>query len=98
MAGAVLTEADWRLFTTLIRFDAVYNGHFKLNRQRIADYSAISNYVRELFQLPGIAQTVNFEHIKKHYYGSHDTINPTRVVPLGPDQDFTLPHNRGSLN
>jgi putative glutathione S-transferase len=97
LAGAVLTEADWRLFTTLIRFDAVYHGHFKTNRQRIADYPAISNYLRELFQMPGIAQTVNFEHIKQHYYGSHDTINPTRVVPLGPDQDFTLPHNRGQL-
>ena len=95
MAGAVLTEADWRLFTTLIRFDAVYYGHFKTNRQRIADYPAISNYLRELFQFPGVAKTVNFEHIKQHYYGSHVTINPTQVVPLGPDQDFTLPHNRG---
>lgn len=95
LAGSVLTEADWRLFTTLIRFDAVYHGHFKTNRQRIADYPAISNYLRELFQMPGIAQTVNFEHIKQHYYGSHDTINPTRIVPLGPDQDFRLPHDRG---
>ncbi|MCL4791392.1 MAG: glutathione S-transferase family protein, partial [Gammaproteobacteria bacterium] len=93
LAGSVLTEADWRLFTTLIRFDAVYHGHFKTNRQRIADYPAISNYLRELFQMPGIAQTVNFEHIKQHYYGSHDTINPTRIVPLGPDQDFRLPHD-----
>lgn len=98
LVGAILTEADWRLFTTLIRFDAVYYGHFKTNRQRIAEYPAISNYLRELFQLPGIAQTVNFEHIKQHYYGSHDTINPTRVVPLGPDQDFTLSHNRARLN
>lgn len=97
LAGAVLTEADWRLFTTLIRFDAVYYGHFKTNRQRMVDYPAISNYMRELFQLPGVAQTVNFEHIKQHYYGSHVTINPTQVVPLGPDQDFTLPHNRGQL-
>ena len=95
LAGSVLTEADWRLFTTLIRFDAVYHGHFKTNRQRIADYPAISNYLRELFQMPGIAQTVNFDHIKQHYYGSHDTINPTRIVPLGPDQDFRLPHDRG---
>jgi putative glutathione S-transferase len=94
LMGAVLTEADWRLFTTLIRFDAVYYGHFKTNRQRIADYPAISNYLRELYQQPGVAQTVNFEHIKQHYYGSHVTINPTRVVPLGPEQDFTLPHNR----
>ncbi|MFA5699782.1 MAG: glutathione S-transferase family protein [Desulfuromonas sp.] len=94
LVGATLTEADWRLFTTLIRFDAVYYGHFKTNRQRIADYPALSNYVRELFQLPGVAQTVDFTHIKQHYYGSHATINPTRIVPLGPDQDFTLPHNR----
>tara|TARA_R110002049_G_scaffold307897_3_gene510078 strand:- start:9412 stop:10371 length:960 start_codon:yes stop_codon:yes gene_type:complete len=97
LAGSALTEADWRLFTTLIRFDAVYYGHFKTNRQRIADYPAISNYLRELYQQPGVAQTVNFEHIKQHYYGSHVTINPTQVVPLGPDQDFTLPHNRGQL-
>ncbi len=95
LAGAVLTEADWRLFTTLIRFDAVYHGHFKTNRQRLAEFPAISNYLRELYQYPGVAQTVDFAHIKRHYYGSHVTINPTRVVPLGPDQDFTLPHNRG---
>ena len=94
LAGTRLTEADWRLFTTLIRFDAVYYGHFKTNRQRIADYPAINNYLRELYQQPGVAQTVNFAHIKQHYYGSHVTINPTRVVPLGPLQDFTLPHNR----
>ena len=94
LAGAVLTEADWWLFTTLIRFDAVYYGHFKTNRQRIADYPAISNYLRELYQQPGVAQTVNFAHIKQHYYASHVTINPTQVVPLGPQQDFTLPHNR----
>lgn len=94
LAGAVLTEADWRLFTTLIRFDAVYYGHFKTNQQRIADYPAISNYLRELYQKPGVAQTVNFAHIKQHYYASHVSINPTQVVPLGPQQDFTLPHNR----
>ena len=94
LTGVVLTEADWRLFTTLIRFDAVYYGHFKTNRQRIADYPAISNYLRELYQWPGVAQTVNFAHIKQHYYASHVTINPTQVVPLGPQQDFTLPHNR----
>jgi len=94
LASSILTEADWRLFTTLIRFDAVYYGHFKTNRQRIADYPAISNYLRELYQQPGVAQTVNFEHIKLHYYGSHVTINPTQVVPLGPDQDFTRPHDR----
>jgi putative glutathione S-transferase len=97
LVGDTLTEADWRLFTTLIRFDAVYHGHFKTNRQRIADYPAMSNYLRELYQQPGVAQTVNFEHIKQHYYGSHVTINPTQVVPLGPQQDFTLPHNRERL-
>jgi putative glutathione S-transferase len=98
LAGDRLTEADWRLFTTLIRFDAVYHGHFKTNRQRIADYPAISNYLRELYQRQGVARTVNFEHIKQHYYGSHVTINPTQVVPVGPDQDFTLPHNRDQLS
>jgi len=98
LIGTVLTEADWRLFTTLIRFDAVYHGHFKTNRQRIVDFPAISNYLRELYQHRGVAQTVNFAHIKQHYYGSHVTINPTQVVPLGPDQDFTLPHNRGQLD
>ena len=98
LAGTQLTEADWRLFTTLIRFDAVYYGHFKTNRQRIDDYPAIRNYLRELYQHPGVAQTVNFDHIKRHYYGSHVTINPTQVVPLGPDQDFTLPHNRAQLD
>jgi putative glutathione S-transferase len=97
LAGDALTEADWRLFTTLIRFDAVYHGHFKTNRQRIADYPAMSNYLRELYQQPGVAETVNFAHIKQHYYGSHHTINPTQVVPLGPQQDFTLPHDRSRL-
>lgn len=97
LVGAVLTEADWRLFTTLIRFDAVYHGHFKANRQRIADFPAISNYQRELFQFPGVAKTVDFEHIKQHYYRSHLTINPTQVVPLGPDQDFMRPHDRARL-
>lgn len=94
LAGDQLTEADWRLFTTLIRFDAVYFGHFKTNRQQIADYPALSNYLRELYQVPGIAETVNFEHIKTHYYASHLTINPTGIVPVGPAQDFTQAHNR----
>ncbi|MFN3237361.1 MAG: glutathione S-transferase family protein [Pseudomonadales bacterium] len=94
LAGDYITEADWRLFTTLIRFDAVYHGHFKTNRQHIADYPAMTGYLRELYQVPGVAETVNFEHIKNHYYGSHKTINPTGVVPLGPEQDFTLPHGR----
>jgi putative glutathione S-transferase len=94
LAGDQLTEADWRLFTTLIRFDAVYFGHFKTNRQLLADYPAISGYVRELYQVPGVAETVSFEHIKTHYYASHLMINPTGVIPLGPAQDFTAPHGR----
>jgi putative glutathione S-transferase len=94
LAGAQLTEADWRLFTTLIRFDAVYFGHFKTNRQQISDYPALSNYVRELYQVAGIAETVNFEHIKTHYYASHKTINPTGIIPVGPEQYFTQAHNR----
>jgi len=94
LAGDQLTEADWRLFTTLIRFDAVYFGHFKTNRQQITDYPAMSNYLRELYQIQGIAETVNFEHIKTHYYASHLTINPTGVIPVGPLQDFTKEHNR----
>jgi putative glutathione S-transferase len=94
LAGDQITEADWRLFTTLIRFDAVYFGHFKTNRQQIADYPAMSNYLRELYQIEGVADTVNFEHIKTHYYASHLTINPTRVIPVGPLQDFSKGHNR----
>lgn len=97
LAGNQLTEADWRLFTTLIRFDAVYYGHFKTNRQLLADYPAISAYVRELYQVSGVADTVSFEHIKTHYYASHRTINPTGIVPLGPEQDFTAPHDREML-
>jgi len=96
LAGDQITEADWRLFTTLIRFDAVYHGHFKCNRQRLEDFPAISHYVRELFQWSGVAETVNFHHIKRHYYYSHETINPTRVVPVGPDIDYSRPHNRGA--
>ena len=94
LAGEQLTEADWRLFTTLIRFDAVYFGHFKTNRQLLADFPAISAYVRELYQVPGVAETVNFHHIKTHYYASHRTINPTGVIPVGPDQDFMAAHDR----
>jgi putative glutathione S-transferase len=97
LAGDVITEADWRLFTTLARFDPVYVGHFKCNLRRIADYPNLSNYLRELYQVPGIAETVNMHHIKSHYYGSHDTINPTRIVPLGPEIDYSAPHNRGRL-
>jgi len=94
LAGNALTEADWRLFTTLIRFDAVYVGHFKCNRQRIADFPNLSNYLRDLYQHPGIAETVNIAHIKNHYYGSHPTVNPTGIVPLGPRLDFDAPHDR----
>ncbi|MGK0405473.1 MAG: putative glutathione S-transferase [Oleispira sp.] len=97
LVGQMLTEADWRLFTTLIRFDAVYFGHFKTNRQMIADYPAMSGYLRELYQMPGIAETVNFDHIKTHYYGSHPTINPTGIIPLGPEQNFNLAHGREHL-
>lgn len=94
LLGDKITEADWRLFTTLIRFDAVYVGHFKCNLKRIADYPNISAYVRELYQVEGVAETVDFGHIKHHYYASHDSINPTGIVPLGPEQNFMLPHNR----
>ncbi|GAA5317513.1 MAG: glutathione S-transferase family protein [Candidatus Pelagadaptatus aseana] len=98
LLGGRLTEADWRLFTTLIRFDAVYFGHFKTNRQRLADYPHISGYLRELYQVPGVADTVNFEHIKTHYYASHRTINPTGIVPVGPAQDFTSSHGREHIS
>jgi putative glutathione S-transferase len=94
LAGAALTEADWRLFTTLIRFDAVYYSHFKCNERRIADYPNLSNYLRELYQVPGVKQTVDLDHIKRHYYWSHPQINPTRIVPLGPKLDFDAPHDR----
>jgi putative glutathione S-transferase len=89
LVGKVLTEADWRLFTTLIRFDAVYFGHFKCNLHRIVDYPNLWGYLRELYQIPGIAETVDFTHIKRHYYGSHPQINPTGIVPLGPALDFS---------
>jgi len=92
-----LTEADWRLFTTLVRFDPVYFGHFKCNLRRIEDYPNLSNYLRELYQRPGIIETVNFDHIKRHYYMSHTQINPTRIVPLGPDIDLSTPHDRARL-
>jgi len=94
LAGSRLTEADWRLFTTLVRFDSVYYGHFKCNQRRIIDYPNLWNYTRELWQVPGIAETVNLFHIKRHYYASHVTINPTRIVPKGPALDFSTPHNR----
>jgi putative glutathione S-transferase len=97
LVGNRLTEADWRLFTTLIRFDAVYAGHFKCNLRRIADYPNLSNYLRDLYQVPGIAATVDMDHIKRHYYGSHRHINPTGIVPLGPALDFAAPHDRERL-
>ena len=97
VAGACVTEADWRLFPTLIRFDAVYVGHFKCNGRRIEDYPALSHYLRELYQQPGIAGTVNMAHIKGHYYGSHQSINPSRIVPKGPVLDFARPHDRDRL-
>jgi putative glutathione S-transferase len=94
LVGDVITEADWRLFVTLVRFDAVYVGHFKCNLRRIADYPNLSNYLRELYQWPGIARTIHLDHIKRHYYYSHDKINPTRIVPKGPALDFAAPHDR----
>ena len=94
LVGDRITEADWRLFTTLVRFDPVYHGHFKCNLRRIADYPNLSNYVRALYQVPGVAATVDFDHIKRHYYASHTTVNPTGVVPLGPEIDYTAPHDR----
>jgi len=97
LLGAQVTEADWRLFTTLIRFDAVYVGHFKCNLRQLTQYPALSAYVRDLYQTSGIAETVDFHHIKTHYYASHLTINPTGVIPLGPSQDFMAPHDRTAL-
>ena len=95
--GSAQTLADWRLFTTLVRFDAVYVGHFKCNLRRIADYPSLSGYLRDLFQTPGVAGTVDFDHIKRHYYVTHGDINPTRIVPVGPVQDLTTPHGRHEL-
>ncbi|MFI2811130.1 MULTISPECIES: glutathione S-transferase family protein [Microbulbifer] len=95
LCGERITEADWRLFTTLVRFDPVYHGHFKCNKQRLADYPNLWGYVRELYQWPGVAGTVDFHHIKTHYYASHDTINPTGIVPKGPELDYSAPHGRG---
>ena len=96
LAGDRVTEADWRLFTTLVRFDPVYVGHFKCNIRRISDYSNLWNYTKQLYQMPGIAETCRFDHIKQHYYGSHETINPTRIVPVGPQIDFSAAHDRNS--
>ena len=97
LTGSTITEADWRLFTTLVRFDPVYVGHFKCNIRRVADYPNLFGYVRDLYQQPGVAETVNLEHIKNHYYASHDTINPTRVIPVGPEINFAAPHDRAKI-
>ncbi|EGU31862.1 putative glutathione S-transferase [Vibrio sp. N418] len=97
LAGNQITEADWRLFTTLIRFDAVYVGHFKCNKQRIQDYPNLNGYFKELYQVEGIAQTTDFYHIKRHYYFSHTSINPTQIVPQGPLLDLESPHGRMHL-
>ncbi len=98
LVGRQITEADWRLFTTLVRFDAVYYNHFKTNRQRLIDYPHLWAYTRELYQIPGIAQTVNMDHIKYHYFASHRSINPTGIVPKGPDLDFMQVHGRESIS
>jgi len=97
LTGNTISEADWRLFTTLVRFDAVYVGHFKCNLSRIVDYPNIWGYLRDLYQVPGIADTVAMDYIKAHYYGSHETINPTRIIPKGPVIDFLTAHNREQL-
>ncbi|MEZ9232929.1 glutathione S-transferase family protein [Vibrio amylolyticus] len=94
LTGNTITEADWRLFTTLVRFDAVYVGHFKCNLKRIVDYPNIWGYLRDLYQVEGVAETVNIPYIKAHYYGSHETINPTLIIPKGPEIDFTSAHQR----
>jgi glutathionyl-hydroquinone reductase len=94
LVGSRITEADWRLFTTLVRFDSVYYSHFKCNMRRIADYHNLWNYLRDLYQQPGIAETVSIDHIKRHYYGSQRQVNPTGIVPIGPVIDFTAPHDR----
>ena len=95
--GPQFVETDWRLFVTLIRFDAVYHGHFKCNIRRIIDYPNLFGYLKDLYQVDGIADTVNFDHIKRHYYITHDDINPTRIVPVGPEQDLSAPHGREGL-
>jgi putative glutathione S-transferase len=95
--GSPIVGTDWRLFVTLVRFHAVYHGHFKCNIRRIIDYPNLFGYLKDLYQTDGIAGTVNFDHIKRHYYITHDDINPTRIVPVGPDQDLAAPHGRERL-
>lgn len=97
LLGEQLTEADWRLFTTLIRFDSVYFSHFKCNKHRISDYPNLSGYLRELYQIDGVAQTIHFDHIKGHYYQSHTLINPSQIVPIGPELNLLAPHGREHL-
>lgn len=97
LVGSAVTEADWRLFTTLLRFDPVYVGHFKCNRQRLIDYPNLWGYVCDLYQTPGVAETIDIDYTKQHYYGSHTTINPTGIVPIGPEIDYTAPHDRARL-
>ncbi len=94
LTGERVTEADWRLFTTMVRFDPVYHGHFKCNRRRIVDYPNLWGWTREMYQWPGVAQTVKFAHIVRHYHCSHDTIDPHRIIPIGPDLDLKAPHGR----
>jgi putative glutathione S-transferase len=97
LVGTRITEADWRLFTTLLRFDPVYHTHFKCNLKRLTDYPSLWNYSRDLYQVPGVAATVRLDHIKKHYWGSHRTINPSGLVPIGPAIDYAQPHDRARL-
>jgi putative glutathione S-transferase len=97
LMGSTITEADWRLFPTLLRFDPVYVGHFKCNLRRVIDYPQLSGYLRDLYQHPGIAQTVDMDHIKRHYYRTHPTLNPRRIVPVGPALDLAAPHGREHL-
>ncbi len=97
LVGNQITEADWRLFTTLVRFDAVYYNHFKTNKKRLIDYKNLWSYTRELYQVPGVAETVNMDHIKYHYFGSHHSINPTAIVPKGPEINFLQLHSREKL-
>ncbi|WP_455199026.1 glutathione S-transferase family protein, partial [Kaarinaea lacus] len=98
LVGKHITEADWRLFTTLVRFDSVYYNHFKTNRKRLMDYPNLWAYTRELYQVPGVAETVNMDHIKQHYFASHRSINPAGIVPKGPEIDFMLPHGRENIS
>jgi putative glutathione S-transferase len=97
LCGDYFTEADVRFFTTLIRFDVVYYGHFKCNKKRISDYPHLYNYLKAIYQVPEIRETCHFDHIKEHYYLSHTWINPTKIVPKGPELDLDSPHNRGDM-